>query len=106
MTRMAIRRRNRSDADTDMKDAEPEEEDALYEEIMGLSTQDILTRKRLLENDSRIMRERVSAVITREGHDGREDQGEHGEDRQQPVCALPICPLELIRLRGPVLPCP
>ena len=44
------------DADTDMQDAEAEEEDALYEEIMGLSTQDILTRKRLLENDSRIMR--------------------------------------------------
>ncbi len=45
-----------ADNDTDMNDAEPEEEDALYEEIMGLSTQDILTRKRLLENDSRIMR--------------------------------------------------
>ena len=45
-----------ADDDADMKDAEPEEEDALYEEIMGLSTQDILTRKRLLENDSRIMR--------------------------------------------------
>ncbi len=45
-----------ADDDTDMNDAEPEEEDALYEEIMGLSTQDILTRKRLLENDSRIMR--------------------------------------------------
>lgn len=43
-------------ADEDMKDAEPEEDDILDEEILGLSTQDIQTRKRLLENDSRIMR--------------------------------------------------
>ena len=42
--------------DADMKDAEPEEEDILDEEILGLSTQDVQTRKRLLENDSRIMR--------------------------------------------------
>ncbi len=44
-----------SDGDADMKDAEPEE-DILDEEILSLSTQDILTRKRLLENDMRIMR--------------------------------------------------
>ena len=50
------KKKGSADDDADMKDAEPEEEDALYEEIMGLSTQDILTRKRLLENDSRIMR--------------------------------------------------
>jgi 26S proteasome regulatory subunit T5 len=45
-----------ADGDADMKDAEPEEEDVLDEEILSLSTQDILTRKRLLENDSRIMK--------------------------------------------------
>ncbi len=40
-----------------MKDAEPSEEDeVLNEEILNLSTQDILTHKRLLENDSRIMK--------------------------------------------------
>lgn len=44
------------DDDADMKDAEPEEDDDLDAEILGLSTQDILTRKRLLENDSRIMK--------------------------------------------------
>lgn len=33
-----------------------EEDDVLDEEILSLSTQDILTRKRLLENDSRIMK--------------------------------------------------
>lgn len=46
----------KQDGDAEMKDAEPEEEDVLDEEILSLSTQDILTRKRLLENDSRIMK--------------------------------------------------
>ncbi|KAF5869919.1 putative 26s protease regulatory subunit 6a protein [Botrytis fragariae] len=46
-----------NDADAEMKDAEPEkEEDPIDEEIYSLGTQDILTRKRLLENDSRIMK--------------------------------------------------
>lgn len=44
------------DGDAEMKDAEPQEEDILDAEILGLSTLDINTRKRLLENDSRIMR--------------------------------------------------
>ena len=44
------------DGDADMKDAEPEEENVLDDEILSLSTQDILTRRRLLENDSRIMK--------------------------------------------------
>lgn len=47
--------KGKNDADAEMKDAEPEE-DVLDEEILNLSTQDILTRKRLLENDSRIMK--------------------------------------------------
>ncbi len=44
--------------DAEMKDAEPveKEEDPIDEEIYSLSTQDVLTRKRLLENDSRIMK--------------------------------------------------
>lgn len=43
--------------DAEMKDAvEEKEEDPIVEEIYSLSTQDILTRKRLLENDSRIMK--------------------------------------------------
>jgi 26S proteasome regulatory subunit T5 len=43
--------------DAEMKDApEEKEEDPIDEEIYSLSTQDILTRKRLLENDSRIMK--------------------------------------------------
>lgn len=45
-------------SDAEMKDAEPEEkeEDPIDDEIYSLSTQDILTRRRLLENDSRIMK--------------------------------------------------
>lgn len=45
--------------DAEMKDAEEaekDEEDPIFEEIESLSTQDIITRRRLLENDSRIMK--------------------------------------------------
>lgn len=51
-----------SDGDAEMKDAAEEQDDILDEEILGLSTQDILTRKRLLENDSRIMRSEFSRL--------------------------------------------
>lgn len=47
---------NNKDGDAEMKDAEPEEEEILDEEILSLSTQDLQTRKRLLENDARIMK--------------------------------------------------
>lgn len=47
----------KSDGDAEMKDAEPEEEEeVLDEEILNLSTRDIVARKRLLENDMRIMK--------------------------------------------------
>lgn len=42
--------------DAEMEDVEPEEEEILDEEILGLSTQDLQMRKRLLENDARIMK--------------------------------------------------
>lgn len=45
----------KGDGDADMKDAEPEEE-VLDDEILNLATRDIVARKRLLENDMRIMR--------------------------------------------------
>lgn len=51
-----------ADGDADMKDAEEEEDDILDEEVLGLSTQDIQTRKRLLENDSRIMKSELSRL--------------------------------------------
>jgi 26S proteasome regulatory subunit T5 len=45
----------KADGDAEMKDAEPEE-DVLDEEILNSSTRDIAARKRLLENDMRIMK--------------------------------------------------
>lgn len=50
-----------TDGDDEMKDAE-EKEDILDDEILSLSTQDIQTRKRLLENDSRIMKSELSRL--------------------------------------------
>ena len=54
-----------TDGDDEMKDAE-EKDDILDDEILSLSTQDIQTRKRLLENDSRIMKseQTMSEVLT------------------------------------------
>jgi 26S proteasome regulatory subunit T5 len=53
-------RKDRKDGDAEMKDADgeapEEEEDAILEEIESLSTQNIITRRRLLENDSKIMK--------------------------------------------------
>lgn len=45
----------KADGDADMKDAEPEEE-VLDDEILNLATRDVVARKRLLENDMRIMK--------------------------------------------------
>lgn len=45
----------KADGDADMKDAETEEE-ALDDEILSLATRDIVARKRLMENDMRIMK--------------------------------------------------
>lgn len=47
--------KRQGDGDAEMKDAEPEE-DVLDEEILALATEDINTRRRLLDNDARIMR--------------------------------------------------
>ena len=45
----------KADGDAEMEDAEPEEE-PLDEEILNSSTRDIIARRRLLENDMRIMK--------------------------------------------------
>lgn len=55
-------KRDAEDGDEEMKDKEDDADDILDEEILGLSTQDILTRKRLLENDSRIMKSELSRL--------------------------------------------
>lgn len=48
-------KKSNDDGDAEMDDAEPEE-DILDEEVLNLSTLDLQTRKRLLENDARIMK--------------------------------------------------
>lgn len=64
------------DGDAEMEDAE--EEDPLAQEVLSLSTQDIQTRKRLLENDSRIMKsefqrlQHEKATMTEKIKDNRE----------------------------------
>jgi len=50
-----------ADLDAQMDEAE-EEDDILDDEILSLGTQDIQTRKRLLENDSRIMKSELSRL--------------------------------------------
>lgn len=42
--------------DAEMKDAEPAARDPLIEEIESLSTQEVTARRKLLENNSRVMR--------------------------------------------------
>ncbi|KAK3318889.1 P-loop containing nucleoside triphosphate hydrolase protein [Apodospora peruviana] len=78
--------KDEADGDAEMKDAEPEE-DALDEEILSLSTPDILTRKRLLENDSRIMRseyQRLSHEKAAMGEKIKENQEKITNNRQLP----------------------
>lgn len=49
---------NKANGDAEMKDAEekPEEEDVLDADILSSSTREIAARRRLLENDMRIMK--------------------------------------------------
>jgi 26S proteasome regulatory subunit T5 len=44
------------DADADKQEEQEEEEEQLDADILNSSTRDIITRRRLLENDTRIMR--------------------------------------------------
>lgn len=51
----------KSGDDTEMKDAE-EEDDVLDEEILSMSTRDIVARRRLLENELRIMKSEINRL--------------------------------------------
>ena len=82
--------------DAEMKDAEPEEkeEDPIDEEIYGLSTQDILTRRRLLENDSRIMKsefQRLSHEKATMGEKIKDNLDKIENNRYAYADALGIC---------------
>ena len=50
------KKKSEQGGDAEMKDAEAEEEDPIFEEIEALSTGDIDTRRKLIENDTRIMK--------------------------------------------------
>lgn len=75
-----------ADGDAEMDDAE-EEEDILDEEVLSLSTQDLLTRKRLLENDARIMKsefQRLSHEKATMGEKIKENQDKIANNRYRP----------------------
>ncbi|KAL7811628.1 hypothetical protein V8C26DRAFT_422382 [Trichoderma gracile] len=75
-----------TDGDDEMKDAE-EKDDILDDEILSLSTQDIQTRKRLLENDSRIMKSELSRLTHEKAAMGekiKENQDKIANNRQLP----------------------
>jgi 26S proteasome regulatory subunit T5 len=55
------------DAAEEKKEDEEEDEDVLDEEILGLSTRDIQARRRLIENDTRIMKSEFQR-LTHEKH--------------------------------------
>jgi 26S proteasome regulatory subunit T5 len=69
----------KADGDADMKDAEPEEE-IIDEEVLNSSTRDIVARKRLLENDLRIMK----SEFQRLGHE-KATMNEKIKDNQEKI---------------------
>jgi 26S proteasome regulatory subunit T5 len=86
-----------TDGDAEMKDAESQEEDVLDEEILNLSTQDIQTRKRLLENDSRIMRsefQRLTHEKSTMGEKIKENLEKIANNRYYPLSIH--CPLSVV----------
>ncbi|KAL7794380.1 hypothetical protein V8C37DRAFT_409193 [Trichoderma ceciliae] len=75
-----------TDGDDEMKDAE-DKDDILDGEILSLSTQDIQTRKRLLENDSRIMKSEFSRLTHEKAAMGekiKENKDKIANNRQLP----------------------
>ncbi|KAI0020514.1 26S proteasome subunit P45 [Xylariomycetidae sp. FL0641] len=79
---------NPGDGDAEMQDAaQPEEEEILDEDILSLSTQDLQTRKRLLENDARIMKsefQRLSHEKATMGEKIKENMEKIANNRQLP----------------------
>jgi 26S proteasome regulatory subunit T5 len=87
----------KSDGDAEMKDAEPEEE-VLDEEILKSSTRDITARKRLLENDMRIMKSEFQRLTHEKAtmNDKIKDNQEKIENNRYacstcPCCGGPVC---------------
>lgn len=83
--------RKNGDGDAEMKDAEPEEDDVLDPEILSLSTDDIKTRRRLLENDARIMKSEFQR-LSHEKATMAEKIKENMEKIANNRCAAPCLP--------------
>jgi len=77
------------DADGDNKDAE-EEEEVLDADILNSSTRDIVTRRRLLENDTRIMRSEFQR-LTHEKQAMLEKIKDNVDKIDNNRCAAPDC---------------
>jgi 26S proteasome regulatory subunit T5 len=79
------------DADGDNKDAEEEEEEEqLDADILNSSTRDIVTRRRLLENDTRIMRSEFQR-LTHEKQAMLEKIKDNVDKIDNNRCAAPTC---------------
>ena len=87
----------KKDGDADMKDAEleEEEEEQLDEEILNSSTRDIIARRRLLENDMRIMKSEFQR-LTHEKATMNEKIKDNLEKIENNRCALLIPATSLI----------
>jgi len=60
--------RKKADGDAEMKDeAEEEKEEVLDEEILNSSTRDIIARRKLLENDTKIMKSEFQRLTHEKG---------------------------------------
>jgi 26S proteasome regulatory subunit T5 len=83
----------KADGDAEMQDAEPEEE-VLDDEILNLGTRDIVARKRLLENDMRIMRSEFQRLTHEKAsmNDKIKDNLEKIENNRYAVTLVPRLP--------------
>ena len=93
--------KSNGEGDADMQDAEPEQDEILDEEILSLSTQDLQTRKRLLENDARIMKsefQRLSHEKATMGEKIKENMEKIANNRFVASNCLLLFPLFLLLL--------
>jgi 26S proteasome regulatory subunit T5 len=79
------------DADADKQEEQEEEEEQLDADILNSSTRDIVTRRRLLENDTRIMRSEFQR-LTHEKQSMLEKIKDNVDKIDNNRCAaLPVC---------------
>ena len=93
----------KADGDAEMEDAEPAEE-PLDEEILNSSTRDIVARRRLLENDMRIMKSEFQRLTHEKAsmNEKIKDNLEKIENNRYVIDVIAVTPQRagLRRLRG------